>query len=102
MNRIVPILICIAFPFAALAETAEPTAKPDESSIGAKQQMDAPGAKSDTGVTADPTAKPADGSIAQKQLTDQTGATGAGTTDMPTAQPTDSSITEKQKTDQAK
>lgn len=53
--------------------TANPTAKPAESSGASKQMKDAPGVQSETGTTADPTAKPADSSISSKQMKDAPG-----------------------------
>lgn len=53
--------------------TANPTAKPDDSSVSQKQMKDAPGVKSQTGATADPTAKPTDSSVSEKQKKDTTG-----------------------------
>ncbi len=104
MKRLlVAALFALTVPLAAIAQTADPTAKPAANSPATKQAEDLPGAKSDTGTTADPTAKPAANSPATKQADDLPGAkAGTGTTANPTAKPAESSITEKQKTDMAK
>lgn len=51
--------------------TADPTAKPTDSSISTKVMKDEPGTKG--GTTADPTAKPDDGSLSTKVMKDAPG-----------------------------
>jgi hypothetical protein len=55
--------------------TANPTAKPDSSSLAEKQMQNQPGVSSDTqGMTATPNAKPDDSSLSGKEMHDNPGA----------------------------
>ena len=54
--------------------TANPTAKPNDSSISTKEMKDAPGVQNQTGTTANPTATPDESSVARKQMKDAPGA----------------------------
>jgi hypothetical protein len=86
---------------AAVAQTATDPTITEDRGIQDKQKSDAPGASTDTGTTANPTAKPSDSSIAGKQKTDAGVKNAPGETAAPAAKPKDSSLTEKQSKDQA-
>lgn len=99
MKRLlVTLALSFALPAIAIAQTATDPTVTEDRSVQDKKQTDPPA--NTGGATANPTAKPADSSISEKQKTDAGAASPGGTTATPTAKPADSSVTEKQKKDQ--